>query len=197
MDSHTCEIRWCGPYKWYGTNKDVLFTQPEAKRFGIYLWTVPFKKQYLTYYVGETGKSFAERFKQHSRDCLDGFYRIFDPHHLAAGEKRLIWGGMWKPERKDPSIMLEFLNQYSELSPVIYEYLGLFRIFLAPLDVERRIRQRIEAAIATRLREQPGLIGEFQDEGIRYLPKRTDEEPITVRLTAYEPILGLCNELSA
>ena len=147
------EMRWYGPYKWYGTKNDSLFTQPEAKESGIYLWAIPFEKRYLTYYVGETGRSFANRIIEHTRYYLHGFYRVYDPRQFAEGKKRLVWGGMWKPGTRGPIRMLEFLNRYAELSTVIYEFLGQFRIFVVPLSVEKRIRQRVEAAIANRLFE--------------------------------------------
>jgi len=197
MSSEAYELQWHGPYKWYGTTEDCIFTRPEAKQSGIYLWTTPFKKQYLTNYVGETGKSFASRHIWHTRNYLHGLYRVYDPHQFSKGTKTLVWGGMWKPARRDAHHMQEFLNRYPELSSVIYEFLGMFRIFLAPLDVKRRIRKRIEAAIANLLREHPGLVGDFQNGDIRYHPRKADEEPISVEMKSYEDILGLCDELTA
>lgn len=186
-------MRWYGPYKWYGPKDRALFSSPEVKKAGIYLWTIPFKKQYLVYYVGETGRSFAARFTEHTRDYLYGLYRIYDPHHFTQGKKTLLWEGMWKSSICDR--MGEFLNRYSELSPLVYKLMGAFRIFLAPLDVEDRIRQRIEAALAKRLYQQPGLVGKFQDDDIRYSPRRHGEKPISVSKIFPEEILGLGNEL--
>jgi len=190
-----CELRWRGPYRFYGGADRSLFNSMEAKKSGVYLWTVALKKQYLVYYVGETGRSFYTRFSEHARDCLYGYYRIYDPTSFAKGKKKLVWEGMWKPGTRDR--IGEFLNRYLELSPIIYEYLGLFRIFLAPLDVEKRIRQRIENAIASQLLKQKGLISEFQDSDIKYYPRREDEEPILVKMARHENILGLCSEILA
>lgn len=197
MDSQKYKIRWYGPYKLYGTEDNSIFTTPEAKQPGIYLWTVPFKKQYLTYYVGETGMSFTERFVEHTQSYLDGLYRIYSPSQFADGSKVLVWDGMWKKKYSKPARMLEFMNRYLELAPIINAYLERFRIFVAPLNVEERIRQRIEGAIASRLLQQPGPIGSFQDSDIRYRPRRNDEEPISVQMVACESILGLCRELLA
>jgi len=197
MDSQKYEIQWYGSYKLYGTKDDSIFTQPVANQAGIYLWTIPFKNKYLVYYVGETGRSFATRFTEHTRDYLYGFYRVYDPQQFTNGKKRLVWGGMWKPSTRGPHRMLEFLNRYTELSSIIYKFIEQFRVFLAPLDVQKRIRQRIEGAIANRLLEQPGLIGKFQDSDIRYRPRRIDEKPVSVKMAAFEPILGLCSELLA
>ena len=132
---------------------------------------------------------------EHTRDVLQGLYRVYDPSQFAQGRKTLIWGGMWKPDRKGSSTMLEFLNRYLELSPLIYQFLGQLRFFLAPIDAEKRMRQRIEAAIAKKLLEQPEIIGEFQDNDIRYQPRRTNEKPILVTMRSFESILGLSSEL--
>jgi len=192
MDSQKYEIRWYGPFKFYGTEDESIFTTKEAKQPGIYLWTVPFKTQYLVYYVGETGRSFAERFVEHTQSCLNGLYRIYNPSQFADGTKALVWDGMWKKQYSKPSRMLEFMNRYLELAPIIDKYLKQFGIFVAPLNVEDRIRQRIEGAIVSKLLEQPGPIGRFQDSDIRYRPRRNDEEPISVKMIDFEPILGLC-----
>jgi hypothetical protein len=181
----------------YGSKDDSVLISPESGKTGVYLWTVPYQEKYLAYYVGETGKSFAHRTMQHTQYYLNGFYRVYDPKEFVKGSKSLIWGGMWKTGRKGPDTMLEFLNQYTELSTEIDKFLKAFRIFLAPLDSERRIRQRIEAAINSRLCEQPGIVGSFQDKDIKYLPKRADEDAILVRINSHEPILGLANELTA
>ena len=189
------EIQFYGPYRWYWTNDDSVLTTPMSNKKGVYLWAIPFEKKYLTYYVGETGRSFSARFLEHARDYLCGLYRVYDPDYFAEGKKILVWGGMWKPDRKEPSTMLEFLNRYSELSSIIYKFLKHIRFFLAPIDSEKRVRQRIEAAISERLSKQLGLIGEFQDSDIKYSPRRTEEKSILVSIEASEQILGLDNEL--
>ncbi|MGA7075350.1 MAG: hypothetical protein WBZ42_02215 [Halobacteriota archaeon] len=56
----------------------------------MYLYTVPYGGQYLTYYVGETGRSFKARFAEHTREYVGGLYRVYDPEHFARGEKTLI-----------------------------------------------------------------------------------------------------------
>jgi len=195
MKSGQLEIIWHGPYTLYGAESNSVLTTPLSKRKGIYLWTVPIEDKYLTYYVGETGRSFATRFVEHTRDVLYGLYRVYDPNKFAQGSKILIWEGMWKPERRSSHTMLEFLNRYLELSPLFYQFLGQLRFFLAPVDAEKRIRQRIEAAIAKKLLQQHGIVGEFQDNDIRYLPKRVDEGSITVTMKSFEPILGLTSKL--
>jgi hypothetical protein len=195
MSSSPYELQWHGPYKWYGDGEDVLFSRPEIKQPGIYLWTILFDGQYLTYYVGETGRAFEERFKEHTRDCLGGLYRVYDPDKFITGKKELSWEGMWKKGTRDR--MGEFLIRFKELAPIIHKFMGLIDMFLAPIDVDQCTRQRIESAIANHLYHQEGLIGTFQDNDIRYHPKRSDEEPISVLMNYSKPILGFCNKLIA
>jgi len=90
MGSQQYEVRLHGPYRWYGKKDECLFKASEATKSGIYLWTIPFNRKYLTYYVGETGRSFKARFTEHTRDYLYGLYRVYDPIPFAQGRKKLV-----------------------------------------------------------------------------------------------------------
>ena len=195
MCSQQYEVKLHGPYRWYGKKDDSLFEAPEATQSGIYLWTVPFNRKFLTYYVGETGRSFLTRFTEHTRDYLYGLYRVYDPAQFAQGKKNLVWEGMWQPGTRGR--IGEFLNRYLELSPAIYSLLGKFRVFLAPLDADQRIRQRIEGSIAQKLLRHSVLNRNFFDSGIRYLTKQANEPPIYVTMISNESILGLPHKLIA
>lgn len=182
------ELQWFGPFTWLGEDKDCLFNRPEAIKPGIYLWTVPFKKKYLVYYVGETGVSFSRRFTEHTRDYLSGYYRVYNPQQFSEGKKQLVWEGMWKPGTRNR--MGEFLKRYLELSKIIYEFLGKLRIFLSPLEVEKNIRQRIEGTIADSLYKQQGIIGDFPNGDIRYKRRQPDESPICVKMKFSRHVLS-------
>ena len=142
------------------------------KKKGLYLFTILFEGEYLVYYVGETGTSFSIRMLQHVQSYLDGFYRVFKPEEFARGKKVLLWGGMWKTDRKEPKIICEFLQKNSELAPKIVKFIEHFRIFVAPLDEVNRIRERIDSEIAKSLNLQSGFIADFQDHDVRYRPTR-------------------------
>ena len=91
--------------------------------------------------------------------------------------------------------MSEFLERFPELGPQIPQLLGTMRIFIATLDAEKRIRQRIEAGIAHHLQKMPGLVGQFQDDDIRYWLKRENEDPLTIGITVSAPIYGMPSKL--
>ena len=187
-------VKWFGPYCLVG-NKDENIFKVSSEKKGVYLLAIPFDGKHLVYYVGETGVSFSQCLLQHIQNYLSGFYRIFDPEEFAEGRKILVWGGMWKSDRKDPKFILEFLKRYSELAPKILRFIEQFRVFLAPIDVDRRIRERIESEIAGSLNEANGVVRSFQDADIRYKPRRLNEQQIKVIMAFPKSIMGLKEEL--
>ena len=189
------EVDFFGPYRFIGNKDESVLTVSISKQKGVYLWTIPFQNGYLTYYVGETGVSFAIRSLQHVQSYLNGLYRLYDPEEFRKGKKILVWGGMWKPGRKEPGTMNEFLQGYHKFAPRILDFVQGFRLFLAPFEGDKRIRLRIEAAIAASLNKQPGIAGAFQDKDIRYTSRRPEEEPIKIKITVPTKIVGLENEL--
>ncbi|MBC7911226.1 MAG: hypothetical protein H7Y30_12035 [Pyrinomonadaceae bacterium] len=184
------EIKFAGPlWSVESENHPTVFQSPVSSLPGIYLWTVPYNDSELVYYVGETGRSFAVRTKEHFQAHLSGMYEIYDANEFSQGRKVLLWKGMWK--RGTESMMAEFLKRHNELAPHIHGMLHLYRLYLAPCDCEKRLRLRIEAAIAASLYKQPGIVGQFQEPGISYCPRRADEEPVHVALDCDSDILGL------
>lgn len=94
------DLEFKGLFQWYSREGDCLFERPEADLSGIYLWAVERDGAYMTYYVGESGRSFRERFTEHADGYLNGYYRLYDPEPFARGEKKEIWSGMWKPDTR-------------------------------------------------------------------------------------------------
>lgn len=59
------------------------------------------------------------------------------------------------------------------------------------MEYDRRLRERVEASLAKHLREQPGVIGRFQDEGVRYRERSDKEEPIKAQFQSTVNLLGV------
>jgi hypothetical protein len=188
-------VKWYGPYRFVEREEENVFTSLMGEKKGIYLFTVPFEGKYLVYYVGETGASFAIRLLQHVQSYLDGFYRVFDPEEFARGRKVLLWGGMWKTDRREPKLICDFINGHVELAPKILKFIEQFRIFLAPIEGDKRVRERLEAEIAKSLNQQGHLISSFQDKDVRYRPTRPTEQQFKVVMTFPKSIMGLSDEL--
>ena len=195
MVTDPLSIKWFGPYSFVGSEAENVFTCSMGQKNGVYLFTIPFEGKYLVYYVGETGASFAARLLQHVQNYLNGFYRFFDPEEFVGGRKVLVWGGMWKTDRREPKLICDFVDRQAELAPKILLFLKQFRIFLAPIDENKRIIERIEAEIARSINQQEGLIGTFQDQDIRYRPTRPNEQQFRVVMNFPQQIMGLRKDL--
>ena len=195
MITDSLSVEWFGPYSFVDSEAENVFTCLMGDKKGVYLFTIPFEGKYLVYYVGETGASFANRLLQHVQSYLNGFYRIFDPEEFVNGKKVLLWGGMWKTNRREPKLISDFIDRQAELAPKTLLFLKQFRIFLAPIGEDKRIIERIEAEIARSLNQQGGLIGAFQDKDVRYRPTRPDEQQFRVVMTFPQSIMGLNEEL--
>jgi hypothetical protein len=129
-------VKWYGPYSFVETKEENVFTSLIGEKKGLYLFTIPFEGEYLVYYVGETGSSFAIRLLQHVQSYLNGFYRVFDPEEFARGKKVLLWGGMWKTDRKEPKLICEFLQKNSELQLLTEKRFALFSEILLVFSIE-------------------------------------------------------------
>ena len=73
----------------------------------------------------------------------------------------------------------------------------VLRFFLAPTSCDKRLRRRMEAAIAQALYASLGNVGTFQDHGIRYEQRMKSEQPVACIATSPVPLLGLPEQLLA
>jgi hypothetical protein len=122
-------------------------------------------------------------------------YHIDEPELFAVGQKRALWRGLYGNDRE--AGLAAFVECLPSLTPALANFVRLIRFQLAPLTCHTRLRRRIEAALAMHLYRQPGLVGPIQDVGIRYVPRRVDEEPIDVRCQSSAVLLGLSACLDA
>jgi len=190
------KIEFNGPYSWSNENGIAsVFDNPFSKKQGIYLWTVPQKEGELVYYIGETGRSFSIRMLEHLKEHLAGFYHLYDPIKMQNGIKDSVWPGYY--DKNNRKAITDIINNSVGNTAVAYELTKVYKFYLAPTEIEDRLRRRIEAAIAIHLYNQPGIIGSFQDDGIRYAPRKEREEPVQVTIEAPNMICGLPNEINA
>ena len=82
------------------------------------------------------------------REYRKGTYTILDTKGFPAGERVELWHGMWtKKETNTPEMKARFESRRHELNLAIENLFSTFRIFVAPIEVERRVLARIEAAL--------------------------------------------------
>lgn len=190
------QVSFQGPYSWLAGELPSVFDADCADEAGLYLWTIRTDSAgELIYYVGETGRRFRSRMLEHLKEQLAGWYRLYDPVRMRAGEKRLLWRGMYGRGR--PKTPESFVERLPELVGPLQEYLRTMRFHLAPVELEARARKRIEAALAEHLRRQPEPVGSFQDADITYRPRTQDETPMRVTLSSAVALEGLPATLEA
>jgi len=93
--------------------------------------------------------------------------------------------------------MPEFVSRLIELTPVIKKSLEQSEIYVAPLTSERRIRQRIEGAIADHIKAQPPPASSLFQTDVRYTKRWNDEEPLEVRISGGNTLPGMPKDLLA
>jgi hypothetical protein len=169
---------------------ESVFAVPLAMQSGVYLWIVPYVHGgHLVTYVGETQGSFGRRMKDHIIQTIGGNYRVSDPDSLVQGVDRVLWDGLWRRGTRD--MISEYVRRLMDLAPAIQKNLATLRVLVAPLDAERRARQRVEGALANHIRSQPPPASALLPRDIRYYGRRVDEAPIVVGLSCGVEVLGL------
>ncbi|MDP6627916.1 MAG: hypothetical protein QGG50_08440 [Methanopyri archaeon] len=183
-----------GPFGLCGDHPKLLFNEEISHSAGVYLWVVRYKDGYLVHYIGETGTSFNKRMKEHMIQTLGGNYRVCNPEALREGKEKIMWDGLWRRGTRDK--MPEFVDRYVELSPVIRDYLEVIEVLVAPLQVESRVRRRIEGALARSIQDQPSPASNLLPDDIRYTTRKKDEVPIPVHVMSHTKGLDLPNRIS-
>ncbi len=170
-----------------------IFSKPSvSEQPGIYLFTVEYINGYLIYMAGWTMRPFKKRLREHIREYQKGTYTIFETIDLQKGRRTEIWHGMWKKKSTNtPKIKRLFQSRQRELEPAIEKLLCTFRIFFAPLEVERRILARIEAAIMNTLYSEIEPISTIPDKGMALAPRWEKETPFIVHNLSPVYLYGL------
>ena len=194
MSAQTITVEFVGPLSWTEGNGIPSILETEVgKESGVYLWTVHIEEGELVYYVGQTGRSFSQRMIEHFKEHMSGGYHLYEPAQFSRGQKDLLWPGRYGPDR-EPSLSV-FVQRFRNLAPAIVDLARLYRFYVAPLECEKRLRERIEAGLAKHLYEQPGMIGEFQDQGIIYHARKDTEEPVQALIRCKVNLIGVPESL--
>jgi hypothetical protein len=106
---------------------------------------------------------------------------------------KVVWLGLWRKDTKDK--MPEFAERHLSLAPVIQEYLEAIELFLAPIEGNRRLRERIEGAIAHQIREQSAPASSLLPPDIRYRSRMQSEVPVSLDIECDQVVLGLPSQM--
>jgi hypothetical protein len=104
-------------------------------------------------------------------------------------QKLCLWPGRYDPANIKTDE--ECRDNCQSLTQQIQEMAEVLRFFLAPISCDKRIRRPLEAAIAQTLYAAPGIIGAFQEKGIRYGSRVKAEQPIACVVRSALPLLGV------
>jgi hypothetical protein len=183
------KLKFHGPYTICSEENDVLNDCPYASDEGIYLWVVKMSSgSYRVSYIGETGISFYKRTKEHLIQTLGGNYLICDPEDMVRGRNNVIWKGLWRKETRNK--MPDFLSHYESMAPKIKKSILIQKLFVAPTNIDRRFRQRIEGVLAFAIREDAEASSLLPND-IRYIRRRDDEDPTLISISSNHRIEGL------
>ena len=176
MSPPTRDLAWIGPCGWPTLNDD-LRALPETA--GVYLLTVDFEDGYLIYAAGITRRPFKKRFREHTRAYLSGIYNVLDIRAMGVGQRREVWHGFWTKTRS-PQKQQEYDVREHEIQTAAREQMRGFRIFVAEVETQNRIPERIEAAVMAHLYAAPQPYCDVPDRGMMLMPRWESEPPVVI-----------------
>lgn len=196
MNDTNFTLSFVGPFGLTGNHDKILFYEPEAHLQGVYIWTIPYiPGGLIVNYVGETSTSFGQRMKDHLIQKVGGNYRISDPDQIVNGIDAVIWNGLWRKGTRDK--MGEYVEMLVDLAPKIQKSIALINVFVAPLEVEKRVRHRVETAFAEHIKSQPPPDSSLLPRDIRYYAKKKeDETSFSIQVQCEAKILGMPSRLN-
>jgi hypothetical protein len=180
------ELTWGGPYSWPGYENESKLP-PIPKSSGVYLQTFRYKSGYLIYAAGLTRRPVPMRFKEHTRNYMNGDYTVLDNDMAENGHRKEIWRG-WGYAREHRE---EFEEHKSMILDAVNKQLTGFNIFVAELANEERTHERLEASIMNNLYRQISPISEIPDKGMQLSGRMDSETPTIVKNNCSVVIHGL------
>jgi len=177
-----------GPFNLIGPK--TIFNIPENKLFGIYFFTIKVKNKYLIEYIGITKRNYLTRLKEHMKELMSGGYQLYDFKKIREDKEFLVWKGRYGKDVDDITV---FLNNYQKFSQVIKKQLSEFKIFLIPLNENRRILERVEGKIYKILKENNNKLTKIFIKGVKSSSRRQNEKLIKIEIKLNKFLLELPN----
>lgn len=152
--------------------------------------TEPLDERKTAFFIrgcGITTRSVRQRFREHTSCYLSGRYNVLDMDYVSLAQRKLVHQGSWwtKNLRAGPRL------EGAALREAVDRQLGMLRLFVADMREEKRIMERVEAAVMNHLYCSGQPYCDFFDEGTYRVVRRTDEQLIKVTMTSDYPLLGL------
>ncbi|MBI1756878.1 MAG: hypothetical protein HYR64_07215 [Fimbriimonas ginsengisoli] len=143
--SRSLELTWHGPFTW-----SESYQVAEAQLAGLYVLAVPYGAAFVTYYLGETGKTIAERLMSHESMYRSGEFSLRDWDAFRVGVDRLLKPSFYR--KYSPEQRSQFKANMDHWRPIVEAEIKLHRIFLLPIPSwsgkeHRALRMRLEQAL--------------------------------------------------
>jgi hypothetical protein len=194
VEKESLTLNWSGPHRWPKEGR-----QPRAEALndgGVYLFSIEHHGGFLVYCAGHT-QQFWKRFRQHDRLYRNGTYSIFDHDEFAAGRRVVVWPGFWMKKSRPRELSEDFVNRGDEIRAATERWLDGYRVFVARVDAEKRIKQRLEAGLMSAFMNADPPACDMPDKGMSLSSRWPWESPIRVKNISTERILGLPPEMEA
>lgn len=186
-DAHLIETRdlqWQGPFTWPGLgNPNQSDKIPNI--LGVYLFTFEHKDGYTLHSVG-VSSSISRRLSQHTFKYNNGEYNVVDVKSAQKWVRRDLWHG-WEYAKKHRE---QFLENKDLILGFVKDELTAYRLFITEVD-DRRIRERIEAAILINAYSLKEPWTDIIDGGMHLRNRSSYETPIIMRNICPYKIHGL------
>lgn len=172
------DVEWLGPFGWPKLESN-LPSIPKVP--GVYLWTVEYQDGYIIYAAGITRRPMPQRFREHTREYMNGIYNVLDIAAMKVGFRKEVWHGFWMKKKRPREKLAEYKKRQLQIQEAVRKQLGGFRIFAANIGTKPRILERFEAAIMENLYKQPMPLCDIPDRGMMLAPRRKSEIPIIIK----------------
>jgi len=181
-------MHWSGPHRWPKGGRQPR--EEALEQGGVYVFSVEHPQGYLVYCAGHT-QHFRKRFRQHDRCYWNGTYSIFDHSAFAAGKRVKVWPGFWFRKHQPLQLLEDYEARKAEILAATKRWLDGYRVFVAPIDAGKRIRQRIESALMQAFMEAEPPACDMPDQGMSLSSRWPWEEPLAVEKRYHNRILGM------
>jgi len=191
------DVKFQGPFA--VTTEDgvpSVFGGDLAGDTGIYLWTLLVGGKHRPWYVGQTRQGFGVRIGQHLAGCLSGQYEILDPKKLDEGALSVSWHPS-AGEVAWPANLPSFLERSAELAPQVEGMLRHSRFFLAVLEEDQHLLNRVEGSIGRYFKKhQDDTTQRYFGPGIKLPAHIPGDRPLRLQITSDVTIEGMPVEIA-
>lgn len=175
------EINFSGPFPLAAIKPDDPFMGS-----GVYIWAVKqMTGNYRVHYVGQTGRSFYKRTKEHIIHILGGNYGIWDSNAMKKGKLDVVWDGLWRS-----GTISDLIESFEVVGSAAKSYLSTLDLFLGNVTDDKHLRLHIEKAIVLALRESPET-NSLLPSDIRYRASKKNKPDIKLNINCSSDIEGL------